>query len=176
MKFCPCIHHWVLVALVQDFLTADSCLLDSKWVNCFSQTGRSSQEKTSPRRAIQMSRLSYLSSSCLMAIQGTACIMYWQQDTPAMSAVLRVKLLHHSLRRTRNQTSATGQNTHSSPTHLSIVGRSQAKRENNLMPCILACKILLSMERYGTSCNNGRRHLHPSDLLVTEVCPGGLLM
>ena len=112
-------------------------------VNCIFQTGRSSQDKSLPRRAIQMSRLLYLSSSCLMAIQGTAYIMYWQQDARAMPAMLRCENCYAIPSINPSRVSATEQNTHSSPTHLSIVGRSQAKRKNNLMPCILACKILL---------------------------------
>ena len=67
-----------------------------------------------------------------------------QQDTRAILAILHCGNYYtFPWIKTSHLASATEQNTHSSPTHLSIVGRSQAKRENNLMPCILACKILL---------------------------------
>lgn len=79
-----------------------------------------------------------------MVIEGIVYTRNRQQDTKAILAILRCGNCYTipSIK-TSHQVSATEQNTHSSPTHLSIVGRSQAKRENNLLPCILACKILL---------------------------------
>ena len=66
-----------------------------------------------------------------------------QQDTRAVLAILHCGNYTSPWIKISHLVSATGQNTHSSPTHLFIVGRSQAKRENNLIPCLSACKILL---------------------------------
>ena len=50
VEFLPCIQHPVLIILVQDCLTADSCFLNSKMerkMNGISQTSRSYQEEMS---------------------------------------------------------------------------------------------------------------------------------